>query len=139
MKNKFLFNRIRVEEDGRVKFCPFRSVSFTESFSAYTKLTANHERWEFSPSTYKEFLSFLKKTKLSDSGEYNITLCVDGREEKYLFHSLVDYYASKIYMNSPFMHLSTVGRFTTQAYKIKEETAELMKAEKNNAETEIEY
>ena len=118
--NKYLFDRITVEENGNVKFCTFRDVAIRESFLTHTNVIKGHGICEVLPSSYKEFLTMLKRTKLNDEGEYNITLCVDGKEENYSFYSLIDYFASKVYMYNYSMHLSTVGRFITQAYSIKE-------------------
>lgn len=113
MENKFLFDKIRVEEDGNVRFVPYRNA-------AHTYENVKQEIAEFIPNSFPDFLKMLQKTKIDEMGKYNITLCVDGKEEAYSFYSLIDYFASKIYMYNHSMHLSTVGRFINKAYIIKE-------------------
>ena len=109
MKDKFMFDKIKVEEDGNVKFIPYRNYE-----------SVKQEITEFIPNSFADFLNMLQRTTVDEKGEYNITLCVDGKEEAYSFYSLIDYFASKIYMYNHSMHLRTVGRFINKAYTIKE-------------------
>ena len=122
MKN-FLFDKIRVEESGKIKFIPFRRATMMESFLAYTHSSFNQEKWEFVPNSFNEFLSMLQKTMVDENGEYNITLCLPGREENYSFYSLVDSFCSEMYFyRQPSM--TTLKKFKNSAYKIKEESSE---------------
>lgn len=136
MKN-YLFNKIKVQEDGKVKFVPFRKAAGCEYFMANTYDSENQDIWEFIPNSFAEFLTMLKRTNVDEMGEYKITLCVDGKEEVYSFYSLIDYFASKIYMYNHSMHLSTVGRFITAAYQVKEETKMDQKSLNNEEEADI--
>lgn len=118
---RYLFDKIRVGEDGVVRFIPFRKATMMETFFADKHSTLNQNQLEFKPTSFNEFLTMLKKTIVNENGDYNIALCVAGREEHYSFHSLLDSFCSEMFFSRP-TSAKAIKQFKISAYKIKEDT-----------------
>ena len=123
--SKYLFNKIELDGDN-VKFIPFRKASSIESFLANCHLEFDQTKWEFKPYSFKSFLKMLSKTKLSESGSYNITTgpiiyhWSDIWEEyEVTFDELLKHFASYVYAEDD-PNENDLKKFYTEAYQIKE-------------------
>ena len=114
-----LFDKIEVTADG-VKFIPFRKATLKESFLAYTHNTFNQDKWEFTPTSFKEFLKMLEKTKMNDNLDYTTFISLPGRAETVSFDDTLQSFASNIYTYKRFSE-AELKDFYTKAYKIKQE------------------
>ncbi len=113
---KYLFDKIEVLGEG-VKFIPFRKANIIESFSAFTNMTFNQEEWEFKPTSLKEFLKMLEKTRLDSTDEYQIYAGSSNRSE-IEFDELLQGYATDYYSDKP-VNEEELAEFYIAAYNIR--------------------
>ncbi|MBE5757624.1 MAG: hypothetical protein E7345_01660 [Clostridiales bacterium] len=116
---KYLFDKIKVHADN-VQFIPFRPASILESFMANTHTMFNQDEWEFIPYSFKEFLKMLSKTKLNDSGEYDITVPLPMNEEPISFDLLLKDFANQMYSKKA-PDRAVLAAFYSKAHQIREE------------------
>ena len=134
---RYLFDKIEI--DGGVKFIPFRKANIIESFSAFTNMTFNQEEWEFRPTSFKEFLKMLEKTKISSEDDYEVIVDLPMRKEQMTFEDALQSYAAEYYSDRP-VDEKELAQFYTSAYEIKASAIENRKlldidpAEFNQAE-----
>ena len=116
---KYLFDKIKVHAD-KVQFIPFRPASILESFMADTHTSFDQGEWEFLPYSFKDFLKMLSKTKLNDSGEYDITVPLPMREEPISFDLLLQDFANQMYREKA-PNKTVLTAFYSRAQQIKQE------------------
>lgn len=113
---KYLFDKIRLCYNS-VQFIPFREASLTESYLACTNGTLDQEEWEFVPTSFKEFLKMLSKTKLNDDNQYNVVISLPEGEKSVSFELLLKEFAGQIY-HSKAPNKSRLSKFYSSAYQI---------------------
>lgn len=113
---RYLFDKIEI--DGGVKFIPFRKANIIESFSAFTNMTFNQDEWEFRPTSFKDFLKMLEKTKLAYGEDYEVVVNLPMRKEQMTFEDALQAYATEYYSDIP-VNEEELAKFYTSAYEIK--------------------
>ncbi len=122
MKKKYLFKSIEIHESRAIHFIPFRKPSTMESFLAFTNGTTDENKWEFIPTSYKEFLKMLSKTKLDNDCDYKITMefAYIDMQKDISFEKLLKIFASNMCdIKAP--NKDILIKFYTKAYQIKKE------------------
>lgn len=117
---RYLFDKIKIGANG-VQFIPFRKATIAESFMAFTHMSFSQDEWDFIPTSFKEFLKMLSKTKIGENSEYDINVLLQPTQEKSIaFDALLKHFASEVYADrSP--DKDELGSFYQNAYQIKQE------------------
>lgn len=135
MKNNFLFNKIIVKY-GEFNFIPEQSFSFTDKYLTncgnvkWEKNFYGNEQGEyaFKPTSLKQFLNCLKRTKLNDNYEYNIVIHDFKSKPKDItsdFPTFIQYFAETVYKDKH-IDKEKIIKFYKSAYMIKINTKKEM-------------
>lgn len=120
---KYLFDKVLIKGSS-VTFVTFRQASFIE-YSCFTYAgdgsVGRGDRWNFNATSFKECLNMLKKTKLSNSGEYDISVLLQPNyTEPIDFDQFLKVFTEREYsVKAP--NEKVISDFYNKAYQIREE------------------
>lgn len=115
---KYLFNKILVKGE-EIEFVPYREATLVESFMAKTHSSFEKDEWLFVPTSFKDFLKMLSKTRLNDNNEYNIVVPLHlNCEEPISFENMLKSFVEDVYKDiSP--NKNAIIAFYKKAYMVK--------------------